>query len=609
MKKNLGTPISETCSSEQLQFDENLNLENAAIRSSEKVETDIAPPSHQDLSKKEPSESLVAITAETVVNNETKFNFKAVENKEEEGIKLSTSQDRNQKGFSERTDLDVLINSHEILNVERSIENLDSPQNSSKNVSSCLLDHNICDVSSLSESLDNNVSLGSGIIVTPKTSDRTSSNETKTLQNSMEDLFQSPFPSSALAKLDEHSEKALKQMDESMDFNLVSSQCKNSYSCLESCGITNSVLARLCVQGDNDVKNQSSKLMPESTEKVSSTRRMSWDLFAESPTDNELVVSIQNNCDKESEDLFGSCLAPGCDLLNQRGEGTQSKSQQYDLQAAVTNVGENVESPGMFSESFEMNSGLLEALDRGKSLQTDAKKVKNTEDIPVLNRNELQSVMETCVEEFSSPIPEFNKRPNEFRRRFFGCGKNLPEASNSLQSVGEQEERSLPEFKRTTPTKKGGNLHLGLTRRGITKRSREPDETKSSTPVEATKTEVLTDSFLEAAFETAFYNDSFTNDDPPKSPNSDILLTNVEHKSEMPNLHVVHKSPGRKRRKLNVSSDEDILVSSQECVNKKLRYRFLNIFEVPISFSNKSLPDLILLQKASHRQLIKNWRG
>lgn len=452
--------------------------------------------------------------------------------------------------------------------------------NSSINLSTDIFDNNICNISNLSMSIENIPSPKSN--ATPKVCpvERSDQESRNNLPNNLENYFES-FSNSALARLDENVE-VFENSDE-IDKKCESpkpvsgSQIINDnglHSHLASFGISNSALGRLCLQeADVEMAQQESENMDLSMK--TSFKRLSSDLFASSPI-QELASSAINKGiqGKDSEDLFSSFQTPVCDRIlrprNRSGGGSNNKDKQELLSPHLADTSK---SPSLFGDSFEINTGLIEVLDGDKdkeeSLNSNRKLYSRETELnaSVGNSIDAGSKIDSAGPSTSAGTSGVKlKRRSENRRRILGSGKDLKYClrRKSTENSHDLSEEIDSQVLGKRNCNRNGNRQVGLSRKASVK----------SCPKKDRASQVLTDSFLEAAFQSAFEIDCKLETTSVKAKASISPVKNErKKKNSSQETDDALTECNKKRVRINESSDEEIITSSLESnINMNVRY-------------------------------------
>ncbi|KAK3917923.1 DNA polymerase theta [Frankliniella fusca] len=429
----------------------------------------------------------------------------------------------------------------EVGETERTSLNFESFPNSPL----CPLDNNICDTSNLSES-----SFPTSNKATPKSLSVTDSKHLSpnVLQASVDNMFGSSFPNSALHNILENNVELtdtvqtastdLFQNSVNAPFCPSKAVVNNS---LESWGISVSTLHKLCAE-EEDFSKKSQQIKEKPLKNTPSPKRLSLDLFASCQEENESVTLVNQDGEvQESEDLFNSPTSSICNRILK--DKSWSKSQSHFKENNANTELENSGSPSLFGDSFEINTGLLDVLD-GRAVvlagvpetKPDPTERKVTQFLEC-EQAEQRTTADSAEQSFSSKA----KRCREMKHKFLGTGKKTRVSVNSEQSPGE-EMKSQMQAARNSVMSRSNNLHLGLSRRVLAKRSAVQEETRDAqkTAVEDSSA-ILTDSFLEAAFETAFHS------------HSDVSVSCLKDKSPL--------SSHENKIEICESSDDDVVLS------------------------------------------------
>lgn len=429
----------------------------------------------------------------------------------------------------------------------------DSSKNISKNLSTDIFDNNICDFSNLSETVENilppnerttveNISCLNNNLSTPIKSE-------KNLQASLDNLFETSFSNSALAKLAANiTDVPISTRKESSEQPHIEDHASihQSNSCMGSWSMSMSAIDRLCAQEENRKKSETQvQNKVDSSDLEPIPRRLSLDLFACSPSENNSPTI------KESEDMFASFITPACDRVlrprNRSGGNSESKGRQ-NLESPLL-FSSDSKSPSLFGDSFEINTGLLEALD-GRGANSSCSKIAH-DGSPALGIPKVLKGL--CKELEVKPLSSIVSAKQEEPHKWNGtrCGSN---ASKD------------PSFCRNS-----ANLRLGLSCKGMSKKSQSSNKTVSNISKE-TGSEVLTDSFLEAAFQTAFYSESNIQHSSELAEKCDSSPTK-EKKTITGRAMDEEEVIDRKRQKISDSSDDEVVNTPPEN-EKTLRKSF-----------------------------------
>lgn len=427
---------------------------------------------------------------------------------------------------------------------ERSQQNFESLSSSP----SCLLDNNICDFSNLSE--NETTPLSPSNKANPGSISVTNSSN-NVLQESL-DLFGSSFPNSAMQNILENNVELINSektpsITQCQDLQKAPvSPCKNAVDAsLESWGISISALNNLCAE-EEDFAQKPQETEKDIPKKLSPVKRLSLDLFASTQDEIE-SVTVTNEVGEvqESEDLFCSPTTPICDRVLRPRNGSRSGSEGNEN--SIASQQDSSKSPNLFGDSFEINSGLIHVLDGKEGALACAQEphTNRTNKDPAIDEANQVGPGNCEASREASALLKMRKC-SEMRRKFLGTGKKTAqnELNSSIQSKYESQAN-----KRNPVMNRSNNLHLGLSRRVLTKRTAVVGKKEVENSSDRDNDEILTDSFLEAAFETAFHS------------KSDVLLF-----SEGENSPPV---PHEKKMKFSESSDDEVVFSPPTVVEHK----------------------------------------
>lgn len=527
---------------------EAMNMNESNLKSTNQLET-------LEMGNNSKLEQVIKMNSADTINNsdlekavET-VNIVTLNNSDiERVIELDNLETINNSHLEKIIDAENLIENNELIvpDREKSVEEkdetcheADSLENISKNLSTDIFDNNICDFSNLSETLENCL---------PSTDKLATRDErVENFQANLDNFFETSFSNSALAKL------AANITDVPFTNGKETSQSKNiednasiyqsgADSCLGSWSMNMSAIERLCAQEENvKILESQDKRKVDATDQTSISRRLSWDLFA-SPSENK------NASIKESEDMFGSFITPVCDRVlrprNRSGSNSNSKGKQSTASPQLFT--DDSKSPSLFGDSFEINTGLMEALD-GNANTTCSKLVPDGS--PAL---ELLKVPDTALK---SALEEGDAKP-------LNCTKSGGKSNFPGQYPFKGKGCDSNGHKDPAVSRNGTNLRLGLSCRAVTKKSQGINRSVASSSKDCGNPDVLTDSFLEAAFQTAFYSESNMLD------SSELLANNKEKNSSVFEDELVIN---KKRLKVSDLSDEEVLNTPPE-KEKTLRY-------------------------------------